>query len=193
MKRLLVEVANLLIALEIVLAYLCTISLFKPEYVILSRGIVWGRVYSIVSTYETLILLVVALAISVCVYAVGGFRAVKLAEVSVYVLAILTVVYGLPLAYWIAYIWNPQFSQDHSLIRLSELDAGIYLFKPEVFEYMPEKGDLEATVFPKMAEEEKLKAVLYKDYGFWKSIDTHKDVDEAERLLTKGGGRLGQC
>jgi hypothetical protein len=126
MKRLLVEVANLLIALEIVLAYLCTISLFKPEYVILSRGIVWGRVYSIVSTYETLILSAVVLAILLCIYVIGGFEAVKLAKVSVYVLAILTVVCGLPLAYWIAYIWNPQVSQYHSLIRLSELDAGLF-------------------------------------------------------------------
>jgi NDP-sugar pyrophosphorylase family protein len=36
-----------------------------------------------------------------------------------------------------------------------------------------------------MAEEGRLKAVLYKGYGFWRSIDTHKDVDEAERLLAE--------
>jgi NDP-sugar pyrophosphorylase family protein len=65
------------------------------------------------------------------------------------------------------------------------INAGIYLFKPEIFDYMPEKGDLEATVFPKMAEEGKLKAVLYKGYGFWRSIDTFKDVEEAERLLAE--------
>ena len=125
-KKIIIEVFHVLIALGIVLAYLYAISLFKPEYVILLRGVVWSRVYSIDLTYETLILLAVALAVSVCVYAIDGFRAVKLAKVSVYVLAILTVVCGLPLAYWIAYIWNPQFSQDHSLIRLSELDAGIF-------------------------------------------------------------------
>jgi hypothetical protein len=125
-KKILIEVFHILIALGIVLAYLYAISLFKPEYVILSRGVVWSRVYSIDSTYETLILLAVALTISVCVYAIGGFGAVKLTKVSMYVLAILIIVCGLPLAYWIAYIWSPQISQDHSFIRLSELDAGIF-------------------------------------------------------------------
>jgi hypothetical protein len=125
-KKIIIEVFHVLIALGIVLAYLYAISLFKPEYVILLRGVVWSKVYSIDSTYETLILSAVVLAIFICIYVIGGFRAVKLAKVSVYVLAILTVVCGLPLAYWIAYIWNPQFSQDHSLIGLSELDAGIF-------------------------------------------------------------------
>jgi hypothetical protein len=125
-KKIIIEVFHVLIALEIVLAYLYAISLFKPKYVILSRGIIWSRVYSIDSTYETLIPLAVALAISVCVYAIGGFKAVKLAKVSVYVLAILTVVCGLPLAYWIAYMWSSQVSQNHNLMRLSELDAGLF-------------------------------------------------------------------
>jgi hypothetical protein len=125
-KKIIIEVFHAFIALGIVLTYLYAISLFKPEYVILLRGVVWSRVYSIDLTYETLILLAVALAVFVCVYAIDGFRAVKLAKVSVYVLAILTVVCGLSLAYWIAYMWSPQVSQDHSLIRLSELDAGIF-------------------------------------------------------------------
>jgi hypothetical protein len=124
-KKILIEVFHILIALGIVLAYFYTISLFKPEYVILFRGVVWDKIYSIDSTYETLILLAVALTISVCVYTIDRFKVVKMAKVSMYVLAILTVVYGLPLAYWIAYIWSPQISQDHSLMRLSELDAGI--------------------------------------------------------------------
>jgi NDP-sugar pyrophosphorylase family protein len=63
------------------------------------------------------------------------------------------------------------------------INAGIYLFKPEIFDYMPEKGDLEKTVFPKLAEEGRLKAVEYKSHGFWKSIDTFKDVEDAEKLL----------
>ena len=125
-KKIFIKVFHVLIALGIVLTYLCTISLFKPEYVILFRGVVWDKIYSIDSTYETLILLAVALTISVCVYAIGGFETVKLTKVSIYVLAILTVVCELPLIYWIAYIWSPQASQDHSLIRLSELDAGIF-------------------------------------------------------------------
>jgi hypothetical protein len=125
-KKILIEVFHTLIALGIVSAYFYAISLFKPEYVILFRGVCWNKVYNINSTYGILILLVVVLAISICIYVIGRFEAVKLAKVSVYVLAILTVVCGLPLAYWIAYIWNPQASQDHSLIRLSEIDAGLF-------------------------------------------------------------------
>jgi hypothetical protein len=70
--------------------------------------------------------LAVALAVSACVYAIGRFKAVKLVKVSVYVLAILTVVFGLPLAYWIAYMWSSQVSQNHNLMRLSELYAGLF-------------------------------------------------------------------
>jgi hypothetical protein len=124
-KKIIIEVFHALIALEIVLAYLYAISLFKPEYIVLSRGIIWSRVYSMDLTYGALILSVMVL-ISICVYAIGGFEAVKLAKVSVYVLAILTLVNGLPLTYWIAYIWSPQVSQDHRLIRLSELDTCLF-------------------------------------------------------------------
>jgi hypothetical protein len=119
------ETFHVLIALEIVLVYFCTISLFRFEYAILSRGIIWSKIYTIDSIYEALILSIV-LAISIYVYAVSGFKAVKLAKVFMYVLAILTVVCVLPLAYWIAYIWSPQVSQDHNLTRLSELDVGLF-------------------------------------------------------------------
>jgi hypothetical protein len=125
-KKIHIEVFHALIALEMLSAYLYAISLFKPEYVTLSRGIIWSKVYTIDSIYVVPILLAVALAISLCVYAIGGFKAVKLAKVSVYILAILTIICGLSLAYWIAYIWSPQVSQDYSLTRFSELDAGLF-------------------------------------------------------------------
>jgi NDP-sugar pyrophosphorylase family protein len=63
------------------------------------------------------------------------------------------------------------------------INAGIYLFKPEIFDYMPEKGDLEKTVFPLLAKEGKLKAVKYKSFRIWKSIDTVKDIEEVEGFL----------
>jgi hypothetical protein len=124
-KKIPIEIFHVLIALGIASAYLYAISLFKPEYAILFRGVVWNKIYSIDLTYVALILSAVVL-VSVCVYAIGGFKAVKLAKVSVYVLAILTAIGGLPLAYWIVYMWNQQVSQDHSFIRLSELDACLF-------------------------------------------------------------------
>jgi len=73
------------------------------------------------------------------------------------------------------------------------INAGLYAFKPKVFEYLPDRGDLEAGVFQKLAEMKLLKSVKYNDYGFWKSVDTWKDLEEAERLLARGGGRLGNA
>jgi len=32
------------------------------------------------------------------------------------------------------------------------VNAGVYYFRPEVFNYLPEKGDLERTTFPELAE-----------------------------------------
>ena len=64
------------------------------------------------------------------------------------------------------------------------INAGVYAMKPEAFKYMPNKGDIEKTGFPELAREKKLIAVRYSDV-FWKSIDTHKDVEEASEELKK--------
>ncbi len=62
------------------------------------------------------------------------------------------------------------------------INAGIYALKPEVLQNLPEKGDIEKTTFPALAEENKLRVVKYEGC-FWKSIDNHKDVEEAEKEL----------
>ena len=64
------------------------------------------------------------------------------------------------------------------------INAGIYAFRPSVFEYLPEKGDIERTAFPKLAAERKLVAVRFSNV-FWRSIDTYKDVEEAGRELIR--------
>lgn len=64
------------------------------------------------------------------------------------------------------------------------INAGVYCLKPEVFKYLPEKGDIERTTFPKLASEGKLRAVKYQDV-FWRAIDTHKDLGEAEKELAR--------
>ncbi len=62
------------------------------------------------------------------------------------------------------------------------INAGVYCFKPEIFKYLPMSGDIEKTTFPLLAKERKLKAVKFSDV-FWKSVDTYKDIEEADRLL----------
>ncbi len=66
------------------------------------------------------------------------------------------------------------------------INAGIYILKREIFDMLPDKGDIEKTAFPKLAEEKKLIAVPFNDV-YWKSVDTHKDIKEAARILKENG------
>jgi NDP-sugar pyrophosphorylase family protein len=62
------------------------------------------------------------------------------------------------------------------------INAGVYAFRPDVFQYLPEHGDIEVTAFPKLASEGRLYTVKFSNV-YWRSIDTHKDVEEAGREL----------
>jgi NDP-sugar pyrophosphorylase family protein len=62
------------------------------------------------------------------------------------------------------------------------INAGVYRFTQEVFRYLPQEGNIEATALPALAKEAKLQGVKYKDV-FWRSIDSHKDVEEASKEM----------
>jgi len=64
------------------------------------------------------------------------------------------------------------------------INAGIYYFNQEIFEFLPEKGNIETTALPAMANEKKLKAKKF-EKSFWKSIDSHKDIEESSKELSK--------
>jgi len=64
------------------------------------------------------------------------------------------------------------------------INAGVYAFSPEIFGYLPREGDIEKTAFPALASVGLLKAVAYPD-ALWKSIDSHKDLEEAGNLLSE--------
>jgi len=68
------------------------------------------------------------------------------------------------------------------------INAGVYALSPEVFGYLPREGDIEKTAFPALARLSLLKAVAYPD-AMWKSVDSHKDLEEAGKLLSKGQKR----
>lgn len=72
--------------------------------------------------------------------------------------------------------------REKPLLKDYWINAGVYAFRPEVFNYLPEHGDIEVTAFPKLASEGKLFTVRYIDV-YWRSIDTHKDVEEASREI----------
>lgn len=67
-------------------------------------------------------------------------------------------------------------------IKGSWINAGVYAFTQEIFNYLPQKGDVERTAFPRLAEEGKLRAATFPD-SFWISIDSHKDLEEASKRV----------
>lgn len=62
------------------------------------------------------------------------------------------------------------------------INAGVYYFTQEVFDYLPDNGNIETTALPALAREGKLKAIKYQDV-FWRSIDSHKDIEEAAKEI----------
>ncbi|WP_338604588.1 NDP-sugar synthase [Sulfolobus tengchongensis] len=64
------------------------------------------------------------------------------------------------------------------------INAGIYMMSNKIFKYLPEKGDMEKTTFPKLARESLLLGVKYNNV-YWRSIDSIKDIEEASEDLLK--------
>ncbi|MBI4310637.1 MAG: nucleotidyltransferase family protein [Chloroflexi bacterium] len=61
------------------------------------------------------------------------------------------------------------------------INAGIYLLQTSIAPLLPDLGDHETTTFPKLAQEGKLYA--FTSRVFWRSVDNHKDLREAEDAL----------
>ena len=61
------------------------------------------------------------------------------------------------------------------------INAGVYIFSPEIFSLLPERGDHEDTTFPRLSAQGTIFG--YKSKAFWRAIDTFKDLREAEREL----------
>ena len=71
------------------------------------------------------------------------------------------------------------------------LSAGVYVLGQEFFRRLPDSGDHEDELFPKLAAEGKLFA--FRSKAYWKAIDTMKDLSEASaqlqaRAATAGAG-----
>lgn len=61
------------------------------------------------------------------------------------------------------------------------INGGIYLLEPECVDLLPDRGDHEDSTFPELARAGKLGG--YRIDGYWRGIDTVKDVLEATREL----------
>lgn len=65
------------------------------------------------------------------------------------------------------------------------INGGVYVFDREVFPEFPDLGDHEVETFPRLAQEGRIAA--YRTRSFWTSIDSFKDLREAEEFITREG------
>ena len=68
------------------------------------------------------------------------------------------------------------------------INGGVYIFEPDVKNYLPDKGDHETTTFPDFVKKKLIQGYTSRDY--WRSIETIKDLNEfskdvREKLLAK--------
>jgi len=62
------------------------------------------------------------------------------------------------------------------------INAGVYALRRRVLAELPDRGNIEETLFPRLAQQRRLKAVVYRDV-FWKSVDSLKDLEEVDRFF----------
>ncbi|ASO22545.1 NDP-sugar pyrophosphorylase family protein [Actinoalloteichus hoggarensis] len=65
------------------------------------------------------------------------------------------------------------------------INGGVYVFSGEILAELPEKGDHERTTFPQLAARGKLAG--HEITGYWRAIDTAKDIREAAVELAAAG------
>ncbi|WP_274916882.1 nucleotidyltransferase family protein [Streptomyces sp. WZ-12] len=68
------------------------------------------------------------------------------------------------------------------------INAGIYVFNPDVVALLPDKGDHEDSTFPQLAVDGRL--IGYRLSGYWRGVDTVKDVLEASKEIRTSGSVL---
>lgn len=64
------------------------------------------------------------------------------------------------------------------------INGGVYALGEEALHAFPDLGDHEDTAFPELSARGRLAALRYG--GAWRSIDSQKDLREAEELITSG-------
>ena len=68
---------------------------------------------------------------------------------------------------------------------LSIVNAGIYMFEPEIFDYIPKSvpANLDTDIFPKLARQGRLSAYVFQ--GIWYDISRKDDYQEAKNRWSK--------
>ena len=63
------------------------------------------------------------------------------------------------------------------------INAGVYVLERRIYSELPEIGDHENDTFPRLASSGQISA--YRSREFWRSVDSFKDLREAEEYLTR--------
>ena len=61
------------------------------------------------------------------------------------------------------------------------INAGVYILEGDIVAQLPELGDHETSTFPQLAQSGRISA--YESRAFWRSVDSFKDLREAEEGL----------
>jgi NDP-sugar pyrophosphorylase family protein len=74
--------------------------------------------------------------------------------------------------------------KEKGVIENHWMNAGIYYLSHNILEELPEKGNIEDTVFPSLAKKGKLSSIKYPD-AFCYSIDSHKNIIECSNAMNE--------
>jgi NDP-sugar pyrophosphorylase family protein len=69
------------------------------------------------------------------------------------------------------------------------INAGVYVLRKKLLGELPDRGNVEETLFPLLARQRRLKAAVFRDV-FWRSVDSLKDLEELNATFSQGGGLL---
>lgn len=69
-------------------------------------------------------------------------------------------------------------------IRDYWINAGVYAMRPLILEHLPDEGNMERITLPVLAERGLLRAYPYENCT-WLSIDSHKDLEEASKIIPR--------
>ncbi|ACB40675.1 nucleotidyltransferase family protein [Pyrobaculum neutrophilum] len=70
--------------------------------------------------------------------------------------------------------------REKPLLEGFYINAGVYALRKRVLSELPDRGNIEETLFPSLAKQRRLKAVVFRDV-FWRSVDSLKDLEEVDR------------
>lgn len=74
--------------------------------------------------------------------------------------------------------------REKAVLESVYVSMGIYMFQREILKCLPEAGDVERTAFVSLAREGKLRA--FRHHGLWVTVNTLKDLQEANQILSSG-------